>query len=91
MIGVMSTLTVQFADTTLSQSELQAKLAGLVSRLKQSSILGEPKVEPVFPGDESVRRKGVFVVKVDSQGEQIAYLLKQSPEVLQAFVAPGRR
>lgn len=87
----MSTLTVRFADTALSQSELQAKLSGLVRRIKLASAPCAAEVEPVFPGDESVRRKGVFVIQVDGQVEKIADLLKESPDVLQAYVAPGRR
>lgn len=87
----MTSLTVRLADTAQTQSELQRKLGNIVDRLALQGLTSDPHVEPVFPGDNNVRWKGLFVVKVTDHGKEIAELLNATPGILQAYVAPDRR
>lgn len=85
----VASVTVQLRASTLSQDALWRKLRKLVSPLGEEGLTTD--VKPVFPGERDERLRSAFVVTVSAQGERVAAMLNQQPDVERAYVAPPRR
>jgi len=85
----VSSVTVQLRASALSQDALWRKLRELVSPLRKEGLTTD--VKPVFPGEQDPRLRSAFVVTVSTQGERVAAMLNQQPDVERAYVAPLRR
>lgn len=85
----MSSVTVQLRASGLSQDALWRKLRELLRNLSNDGVATD--VQPVFPGEQDPRKRSAFVVTVSNQGERVAAMLNQQPDVERAYVAPSRR
>lgn len=86
----MNKVTVRFAPTAISQGELMDELAHAMRRLEREGVLEDGHVEPVFPGDQTPRFKGDFVVTFCGAVERVTRALKAMPGVRMAYVPPSR-
>jgi len=86
----MTQVTVRFAPSPAAQTELQRELARVMQRLKSAGVLQNGHVEAVFPGDETDRYKGTFVVTFNGAAEPVTAAFSKLPGVRTAYAAPDR-
>jgi hypothetical protein len=87
----MSSITVRFGPSSISQHELLCELVRATLSLEKDGVLKNAKVEAVFPGDETAQFKGAFMVKFySSTPAKAADRLNELPGVRKAYVAPAR-
>lgn len=86
----MNRVTVRFAPTAFSQGDLMNQLAHAMRRLEREGVLEESHIEAVFPGDQTPRFKGDFVVTFYGAAEPVTRALNAVPGVRTAYVAPSR-
>lgn len=87
---LMNRVTVRFAPTSVSQGDLMTQLAHAMRRLEREGVLEEGHIEAVFPGDQTPRFKGDFVVTFYGAAERVTQALNEVPGVRLAYVAPSR-
>jgi hypothetical protein len=86
----MNTVTVRFEPTASSQTELQEELGRVLHVLETEGLVKDIQVEPVFPGDETTKYKGAFVVSFRGMPGRVVGALNRVPGVRSAHVAPER-
>jgi hypothetical protein len=86
----MNTVTVRFEPTASSQTELQEELGRALHVLETEGLVKDVQVEPVFPGDETAKYKGAFVVSFRGMPGRVVGALNRVPGVRSAHVAPER-
>jgi hypothetical protein len=86
----MNTVTVRFERTACSQTELQEELGRALHALETEGLVKDVQVEAVFPGDETTKYKGAFVVSFRGIPGRVVGALNRVPGVRSAYVAPQR-
>jgi allophanate hydrolase subunit 1 len=86
----MTTVTVRFEPSKLSQTELLNRLGQVVDTLKAQGVVSKAEVEAVFPGEENEKYKGTFTVSFVGTVGRVAAALNKLSGVRDAYVAPQR-
>jgi hypothetical protein len=86
----MNTVTVRFEPTASSQTELQEELGRALHVLESEGLVKDVQVEAVFPGDQTMKYKGAFVVSFRGMPGRVVGALNRMPGVRSAYAAPDR-
>jgi hypothetical protein len=86
----MHSVTVRFEPSDSSQTELQQELVGILHPLETEGIITDVNVEAVFPGDETGKYKGTFVVSFEGTLVRAVGALNRTPGIRSAHTAPAR-
>jgi len=86
------TLTIRFiASDNRPQSELKDEIDKEVDQLFRTGVLRNIRLEPVFPGDETLQWRGVFVMSFVGDHELVIKYLKMVVGVRSVYLIPERR
>ncbi len=83
-------ITVRFAESNISQTEMKSRLEQAILQLSQAEILEAPSVEVLFPGDTDPYYSCIFIITGCGREIEVARQLAALPNVAAAHVAPSR-